>query len=144
MCRPSPRVLSLMWCLTHSHSRRDSDHHEWEPSWVNKSCFRIPWGMLAVRVVRGGKFGWSTLCQSLLGETPVLRYTWWGATPTEFVTWPLHDIAINNMLCGMAKQGGVGGDNILRNTDCRKQRDGVATEGVLNAENWIDLCPFPE
>jgi len=33
----------------------------------------------------------------------------------SFVTWPLHDIAITNIVWCMAQKGGVGGGRILRN-----------------------------
>ena len=55
-------------------------------------------------------------------------------------TWPLHDIAITNIVCGMATQGGAGGDHVLRNIDCKVQRGGggIAIKEVLNAKNGID------
>jgi len=51
--------------------------------------------------------------------------------------WPLHDIAITNIVCWMATQGGRGGDYVLRDIGCKIQAGGVALKEVLNAKNRI-------
>jgi len=58
--------------------------------------------------------------------------------PLDPPTWPLHDIAITNIVCCMAKQGEAGGNRIMRNIDCNIERGGVAIHDVLNAKNSID------
>ena len=42
------------------------------------------------------------------------------------------------------KTGGAGGNRILRNIDCKIQREGGAIKDMLNAESKIDYCTIPE
>jgi len=44
--------------------------------------------------------------------------------------WPLHDIAITNILCCMANQQRAAGNHILRIIDCKIQQGGCNKGGV--------------
>jgi len=129
MSRPSPLVSSPCENINRSHTRTHRQRttsptpthtrtpQEQHPKPPNE---HLPQTLNKARRWRLPRVNVNTAADSL--DARLFIFVMSAVAPT---VWPLHDIAITNFVCRMAKQEGRGGNHILHQIDCKMQRGGV-------------------